>query len=184
MVRRLLAARLDVGLFARRAEVLDGFAALGARACTSIAEAVSGAETIISCLFNERQVEEALLGDGGLIEVAKPGAVLVSHTTIGPRLLSQVERAAAARGLSLLDAPVSGAPDDIDAGHLTILAGGEATAMRAMHAVGSLDEFARLGGAYLSKDVAAALSAAGEAGADAGLLARIIHDGPLPVLGG
>lgn len=142
MVRRLLAARLDVGLFARRAEVLDGFAALGARACTSIAEAVSGAETIISCLFNERQVEEVLLGEGGLVEAAKPGAVLVSHTTIGPRLLSRVERAAAARGLSLLDAPVSGAPDDIDAGQLTILAGGEAAtierALPALRAYGNV----------------------------------------------
>jgi 3-hydroxyisobutyrate dehydrogenase-like beta-hydroxyacid dehydrogenase len=248
MVRRLLAAQLDVRLYARRPEVRETFAAIGARPASSLAEAVSGAEVVISCLFNEHQVEEVLLGTDGLIRLAQPGTLLVSHTTIGLELLSQVELAAAAQGVSLLDAPVSGAPDDIDAGQLTILAGGEASAVdralpalqtygnvlrtggigtasrvklvnnllyavnaqtaaaaallgrqlgvetdalfaailhcsAASRAMGSMDEFVRRGGKYLSKDVAAALRAAGEAGADAGLLAAIAHDGPLPLTG-
>jgi 3-hydroxyisobutyrate dehydrogenase-like beta-hydroxyacid dehydrogenase len=252
MVRRLLAARLDVTLFARRPDVLETFAALGARTSASLAEAAGGAEIVISCLFNERQVEEVLLGADGLIACATPGAVLVNHTTIGPRLLARIEQASAARGLLLLDAPVSGAPDDIDAGQLTILAGGEPTAidralpalqaygnviptggigtatrvklinnllfavntqtaaaaallgqqlgietdalfagvlrcsaasraMQSMHATGSLEEFARLGGKYLSKDVSAALSAAAEAGANVSLLAAVVRGGPLPL---
>lgn len=252
MVRRLLDARLDVTLHARRPEVLDAFAALGARTSSSLAEAVGGAEIIISCLFDEPQVEHVLLGPGGLIALAQPGAVLVSHTTIGLQLLSQIERAAADRGLSLLDAPVSGAPGDIEAGQLTILVGGEAAAvdralpalqaygsvvptggigsasrvklvnnllfavnvqtaaaaallgrelgieesqlfagvlrcsaasraMASMDALGSLEEFARLGGKYLRKDVSAVLRAAADAGADPSLLAAIVRDGPLPL---
>jgi len=254
MVRRLLAAQLDVTLHARRPEVLDTFAALGARTSPSLAEVVGGAEIIISCLFDEPQVEQGLLGTDGVIGLAQPGTVLVSHTTIGLQLLSKVERAAADRGLLLLDAPVSGAPGDIEAGQLTILVGGEATAidralpalqaygnavptggvgsasrvklvnnllfavnsqtaaaaallgrelgiedsalfagllhcsaasraMASMDALGSLEEFARLGGKYLRKDVSAVLRAAADAGADPSLLASIVRDGPLPLTG-
>jgi 3-hydroxyisobutyrate dehydrogenase-like beta-hydroxyacid dehydrogenase len=129
MVRRLLAAGLDVSLYARRAEVRDEFAALGARSSAALADAVSGAPVIICCLFNEPQVEEVVLGPEGLVSLAAPGTVLVSHTTIGPRLLAEIEQAAAARGLLLLDAPVSGGADDIAAGQLTILAGGDDAAV-------------------------------------------------------
>lgn len=252
MVRRLLAAGLDVSLYARRPEVRDEFAALGARSCASLAEAVATAEVVICCLFNEAQADEVLLAPGGLIGLARPGTVLVNHTTIGPRLLDRIGQAAAARALLLLDAPVSGGTDDIAAGQLTILAGGDAAAidqarpalgaygdivptggigtatrvklvnnllftvntqtaaaagrlgeqlgieagvlftavlqcsgasraMQAMHASGSPAAFAQRGGKYTSKDVAAALAAAAEAGADPSLLAAIARDGPLPL---
>jgi 3-hydroxyisobutyrate dehydrogenase-like beta-hydroxyacid dehydrogenase len=255
MVRRLLEAGLDVTLYARRSEVLETFAALGARTSPSMSEAVGTAEIIIFCLFDERQVAEVLLGAGGVISLARPGTVLVSHTTIGLQLLSQLEQAAADHGLLLLDAPVSGAPGDIEAGELTILVGGGAAAidralpalraygnavptggvgtasrvklinnllfavnsqtaaaaallgrelgiedsalfagllncsaasraMQSMQAIGSLDEYARLGAKYLRKDVSAALRAAVGAGADPALLAAIVADGPLPLTEG
>jgi 3-hydroxyisobutyrate dehydrogenase-like beta-hydroxyacid dehydrogenase len=255
MVRRLLAARINVTLYARRPEIRAAFAALGARTAGAVGEAVASAGVVISCLFDERQVEEVLLGADGFIACAVPGTVLVSHTTIGLNVLARLEQAAADRGLFLLDAPVSGAPDDIDAGQLTILVGGETAAvdrarpalqsygsvvatggvgsasrvklvnnllfavnaqtaaaaallgqqlgvepdalfagilrcsassraMQAMLAAGSPGELARFGGKYLSKDVAAALRAAAEAGADASLLAGIAQDGPLPLTAG
>lgn len=252
MVRRLLGAGIEVTLYARRPEVGEAFAALGARSAGSVAEAVAAAQVVICCLFNEQQVEEVLLGAGGLIASAAPGTVLVNHTTVGLNVLAELERAAAGGGVLLLDAPVSGAPGDIDDGQLTILLGGEeaavdralpvlaaygnvvpaggvgsasrvklvnnllyavnaqtaaaaallaqqlgvetnalfagimrcsaaSRAMQSMLTLGSLDEFTKRGAPYLRKDVAAALRAAGEAGADAGLLAAVAKDGPLPL---
>ncbi|MBL7502039.1 NAD(P)-dependent oxidoreductase [Frankia sp. CNm7] len=125
MVQRLLRAGVDVTLHARRPEVRQTFTELGAHTTASLADAVKGAGVVISCLFNESQVEQALLAPDGLIALLEPGTVLVSHTTVGIRLLARVDEAATARGVSLLDAPVSGAPDDILAGRLTILAGGD-----------------------------------------------------------
>ncbi|WP_238436163.1 MULTISPECIES: NAD(P)-dependent oxidoreductase [unclassified Frankia] len=125
MVRRLLAAGVQVTLHARQAEVRKTFTELGARTTASLADAVKDAEVVVSCLFNESQVEDVLLGSDGLIALLEPGTVLVSHTTVELRLLARVDDAATTRGVSLLDAPVSGAPDDILAGRLTILAGGD-----------------------------------------------------------
>ncbi|KPM50804.1 hypothetical protein ACG83_37885 [Frankia sp. R43] len=125
MVERLLGAGVDVTLHARRPEVRETFAGLGARTTASLADAVKGASVVISCLFNESQVEDALLGPDGLISLLEPNAVLISHTTVGIRLLARLHEAATAHRVLLVDAPVSGAPDDILAGRLTILAGGD-----------------------------------------------------------
>ncbi|WP_091278823.1 MULTISPECIES: NAD(P)-dependent oxidoreductase [Parafrankia] len=136
MVQRLLGAGVEVTLHARRPEVRESFAALGARTTSSLADAVRGATVVVSCLFNEQQVEEVLLGTDGLVTLLEPGSVLVSHTTIGLKLLARLDEATTARGATLLDAPVSGAPDDILAGRLTILLGGEpAAAARATPAL-------------------------------------------------
>jgi 3-hydroxyisobutyrate dehydrogenase-like beta-hydroxyacid dehydrogenase len=112
-----------------------------------VGEAVAAGEVDICCLFNEHQVAEALLGADGLIATAAPGTVLVNHTTVGLNVLAKVEQAAADCGVLLLDAPVSGAPDDIDDGQLTILLGGDrAAAERALSSLQAYGNIVPTGG--------------------------------------
>lgn len=125
MVRLLLRAGAPLTVLARRPEARDEFAALGARTASTVAEAVDGAAVVIACLFDEPQLDEVVLGEGGLVEASAPGTVLVSHTTTGLVTLGRIEEAARERGQLLVDAPVSGAAEEIEGGRLTILAGGE-----------------------------------------------------------
>lgn len=155
MARLLVAAGAPVTILARREQVRDEFAALGARTVATVAEAVADACLICTCLFDETQLDEVLLGAGGVVDVAPPGAVLVSHTTTGPAVLDRIDEAARARGLGFVDAPVSGSADEIEAGKLTVLTGGEAGALDLAEPVvsiyGTVVRMGRVGAASRAK---------------------------------
>ncbi|MCV7231686.1 NAD(P)-dependent oxidoreductase [Mycobacterium branderi] len=121
MVRQLLQADRDVLVYARRDEVRDRLAKAGARLADSIGELAARSDVVISCLFSDQQLRAVAAGPHGLLANAKPGAVLVSHTTGNVSTLAEL--ANATRG-AILDAPVSGTADDIAAGNLTVLVGG------------------------------------------------------------
>jgi 3-hydroxyisobutyrate dehydrogenase-like beta-hydroxyacid dehydrogenase len=59
----------------------------------------------------------------------RPGAVVVVHTTGSPATVRALAEAGAARGVQLVDAPVSGAAEDIGEGHITVMLGGDAGAL-------------------------------------------------------
>lgn len=125
MARMLVAAGAPVTVFARRPEVRAEFARLGARTSGSMREAVAGASVVCVCLFDEVQLREVVLDSEGVLAGCARGTVLVCHTTTGLRTLGAIETAAAERGVRLVDAPVSGAADEIEDGRLTVIAGGE-----------------------------------------------------------
>ena len=68
------------------------------------------------------------LGDGGIISEARPGQILVDHSTVGPDTSKAIYAAAAAKGAFFLDAPISGGVERAADGTLTIMAGGDAEA--------------------------------------------------------
>ena len=119
MVERLAAAGYELVVYARRAETLDALAKLGVRSTTALAEAAAGADVLLLCVFSDEQLAEVA---GPLAAALPDGAVLASHVTGRASVL----RSLADRfpGISVVDAPVSGAPDDIRAGRLTVLLGG------------------------------------------------------------
>jgi 3-hydroxyisobutyrate dehydrogenase len=78
-----------------------------------------------------RDVEEVYFGPKSLIENAKPGCLLIDTTTSSPELARRIAAAAAARGLSALDAPVSGGDLGARNATLTIMVGGDAAAFDA-----------------------------------------------------
>lgn len=129
MVERLLAADVAVRVHARKAEVKRELADLGAVVADSMADAVKDAELCLLCLFSGAQVEEVALGDGGVLAELPAGAVLAVHTTVTPQTLDRLSAEAAGRGVSIVDAPISGTADAIRAGRLTVLFGGQAGAI-------------------------------------------------------
>jgi 2-hydroxy-3-oxopropionate reductase len=97
----------------------------GATAGTSPKDVASRNDLIITMLPNSPHVKKAVLGEGGVIEGAKPGSVLVDMSSIAPLASRGVAAELAKKGVEMLDAPVSGGePKAID-GTLAIMVGGK-----------------------------------------------------------
>jgi len=101
----------------------------GATAARSALDTLTGAEIVISMLPASRHVEGVYLGDDGLLADIPGGALVIDCSTIAPATARKVAEAAAARGLQMLDAPVSGGTAGAQAGTLTFIVGGEAEAL-------------------------------------------------------
>jgi len=116
--------------------VRERLAAAGAVPVESIAAATRDAGVVISCLFSDAQLLDVAGGADGLLAHAAPDAVVISHTTGTVSTLTGLA-AQFPSGPVLLDAPVSGSPDDIAAGRLTVLLGGpDAAVARARPVLG------------------------------------------------
>ena len=129
MARNLLNAGHSLSVFDLVASAVDELAAQGARAASSAADAVSTAEVVISMLPASRHVEGLYLGDAGLFSVIAPGSLVLECSTIAPEAARKVHLAASARGIALLDAPVSGGTAGAAAGTLTFMVGGDAATL-------------------------------------------------------
>lgn len=129
MARNLLNAGHSLSVFDLVASAVDELAAQGARAAGRAADAVSSAEVVISMLPASRHVEGLYLGDAGLLSVIAPGSLVLECSTIAPEAARKVHQAAAARGIALLDAPVSGGTAGAAAGTLTFMVGGDAATL-------------------------------------------------------
>jgi 3-hydroxyisobutyrate dehydrogenase-like beta-hydroxyacid dehydrogenase len=112
-------------VYARRAEVREQFARAGAPVVSTLADAARDADVVLVCVYSDSQVKDVALGSDGLIAAMAPGAILALHTTGSPATAKRLAEAGAARGVRVVDAPVSGGADDIMAGRLTILLGGD-----------------------------------------------------------
>lgn len=125
MVRHLIRAGHSLSVFARRAEVMQPFVADGARATTSPADAARDADFIFTNVTATADVEAILLGEHGVIESAKSGAVVCDFSTIDVNETRRFAAALARQEVDYLDCPVSGGTRAADAATLTILVGGK-----------------------------------------------------------
>lgn len=96
----------------------------GARPCQSVEEACQSCREIITMLPDGPQVRQVALGPGGIGESAAPGTLLVDMSSIAPGVSREVAAALAPRGITMLDAPVSGGESGAVQGTLAIMAGG------------------------------------------------------------
>ncbi len=103
----------------------DKLAAAGGLAAPSAAAAVEGAEVVITMLPASQHVEAAYLDEGGILDRATPGTLLIDCSTIAPESARKVAAAAQARGFAMLDAPVSGGTSGASAATLTFMVGGD-----------------------------------------------------------
>src|SRR5688572_7062719 len=84
MARNLLKRGHTVTVFARRAEAMAPLTSAGARGAASPAEVAAQSDVTITMVLDARAVEAVTLGAGGIIDGARPGSVVVDHSTIDP----------------------------------------------------------------------------------------------------
>ncbi|WP_343629790.1 3-hydroxyisobutyrate dehydrogenase [Roseateles sp.] len=118
-----------VSAFDLSAEALQKAREAGVTVAPSALAAVEGAAVVISMLPASRHVEGLYLGDGALMAAIPAGALVIDCSTIAPASAQRVAKAAADRGLAMLDAPVSGGVAGAAAGTLTFIVGGDAAAL-------------------------------------------------------
>lgn len=104
---------------------VHGLVDRGARGATSPREVGAACRYVITSLPSSPHVEEVLAGADGVMEGMAAGGTLIDMSTIDPGTTKRVAARAAARGLRMIDAPVSGAPPKARDGTLTIMVGGD-----------------------------------------------------------
>lgn len=108
---------------------LDAAVAAGAHAASSAHDTLADAEIVISMLPASRHVEALYLGEAGILAQIPEGALVIDCSTIAPASARKLAAEAQARGLAVLDAPVSGGTAGAAAGSLTFIVGGAAQAL-------------------------------------------------------
>ena len=126
MAANLLKAGFQVTVWNRTSGRADSLVAAGAVLAGSPREVAEVSEVTLSCVTNSPDVETVALGANGVIEGAPAGSVYIDCSTISPEVARRVAAALAAKGVSMLDAPVSGGDVGARAGTLAIMVGGEA----------------------------------------------------------
>ncbi len=97
-----------------------------ASALATPAELAAASDIVVSMVVDGAQVAEVMLGDGGVVEAARTDLLAVDMSTIGPVDARRIGAALGARGVHMLDAPVTGSSPRAEDGSLTIMVGGEA----------------------------------------------------------
>ncbi|MEU9963367.1 2-hydroxy-3-oxopropionate reductase [Streptomyces malaysiensis] len=126
MAANLVKAGHTVTGYNRSRPAIDKLVAAGGRGAGSVAEAVADAEVVITMVPADPQVEEVVLGEGGVLEHVKPGTLVIDMSSITPQTSIKVAAAAKEKGVRTLDAPVSGGEAGAIEAVLSIMVGGEA----------------------------------------------------------
>ncbi|NIA13529.1 MAG: 2-hydroxy-3-oxopropionate reductase [Nitrospiraceae bacterium] len=124
MALNLLKAGYELTVYDVNPEPVKEAGAAGASQSASSKEVAANSEVIITMLPNSPDVEKAVLGPGGVLEGAQPGAILVDMSSIAPLVAQKVSAAAVEHGVVMLDAPVSGGQPKAVDGTLSIMVGG------------------------------------------------------------
>ena len=115
----------EMGVYARRPESAKQLADAGARAFSTPAALAKECEVVFTMVTASHDVEQVVLGENGILHGARPGTVLVDMETIAPLTARSIATTLAARGIDMLDAPVSGGPMGAQNATLSIMAGGK-----------------------------------------------------------
>jgi len=145
MARNLMAAGFALRVYNRNPTRAAALAADGAQACGSAAEAARDAAFVVSMVADDEATREVMLGEAGVVSAAGPGAVIIDSSTNRPGRARVVARAAAARGVSYLDAPVTGSIVQAAGRELVFIVGGDPAAFEAARPVfDAMGKMARL----------------------------------------
>lgn len=125
MCLNLLKAGYRVAAHNRSRPARDAVAAAGAVVPGSARGVAEQSDIVITMLPDSPDVHGVVLGGGGVLEGLRPGGVVIDMSTISPAVTREIAAACRARGVSMLDAPVSGGDVGAAAGTLSIMVGGE-----------------------------------------------------------
>lgn len=125
MALNLLKAGHQLWVHARRPESMKPLATAGAVTCANPGEVAAHADVTFIMVSDTPDVEQVILGDSGIIHGAKAGSVVVDMSTISPTATKVMAEELRARGVEMLDAPVSGGDVGAINGTLSIMVGGK-----------------------------------------------------------
>ncbi len=124
MARNLMKAGYQLVVYNRSPGPMNELTAEGATAASNPREVAEQSNVVITMLPDSPQVQEVMTGENGVLAGAKANALVIDMSTISPVVTQQLARAAQARGVRMLDAPVSGGDVGAQQGTLSIMVGG------------------------------------------------------------
>jgi 3-hydroxyisobutyrate dehydrogenase len=130
MALNLTKAGHSLKVFNRTPSKLKPLTDAGAQPAATPADAAIGSEAIITMVSDTPDVEQVVLGDSGILQKASRGSVVVDMSTISPSATARMARQCEARGVDMLDAPVSGGERGAIEGTLSIMVGGHEEVFR------------------------------------------------------
>ena len=119
----------DVAVFDLNPDAVQRCTDVGGIAAASVADAVKDADVVLTSLPRPQDVETVALGSEGIEGHARPGTVYFDLTTNSPAVAREVAAQLQTRGITMLDAPVSGGVAGAEERTLTVMAGGDAAAL-------------------------------------------------------
>ncbi|NDJ55050.1 MAG: NAD(P)-dependent oxidoreductase [Chloroflexi bacterium] len=126
MAHNLLKAGFNLTVWNRSPERMTEFIDAGAQSAASAVDLAAQCDIIMICVSDTPDVEQVVLGDAGVIHGVKEGALVIDHSTISPQVTRQIAQQLNAKGVHMLDAPISGGSEGAAKGTLSIMIGGEA----------------------------------------------------------
>jgi 3-hydroxyisobutyrate dehydrogenase-like beta-hydroxyacid dehydrogenase len=124
LARRLHGAGWDIRAWNRSPQPAAEASKEGIAIAPSAASLVTDSDVILSSLANDEAVRSVYLDKGGVLSEAEPGTVILEMSTISPELSRSLHKKARTRGINFLDVAISGSTPAVDAGAITLLAGG------------------------------------------------------------
>ena len=128
MAGHLLDAGHEVAVWNRTASKGDELVARGARRADSPADAARNADVVVTCVSDTPDLVAVVLGDQGVIEGIRDGAVLLDCSTVSPSAEKELAEALAGNSVEVVDAPLSGGAEGAKNGVCTAFVGGSETA--------------------------------------------------------
>lgn len=125
MARRIVEAGHPTTLWARRPAALESFSDTAAAVADSPAKLAEASDLVCLCVVGDADVEEITGGEQGVFAGLASGGVIAVHSTVHPDTCRRLAAQAAAHGVSVIDAPVSGGGPAAAAGRLLVMVGGE-----------------------------------------------------------
>lgn len=125
MCRNILAAGFPLTVWNRTPARAGGLVSAGARAAATPAEAAAEADVVLTCLPTQVEVHDVLTRPDGILSGIKPAAAYVDTSTIDPNASVAMIALCAARGIAMIETPLSGGTVGAVAGTLTMMAGGD-----------------------------------------------------------
>jgi 3-hydroxyisobutyrate dehydrogenase len=139
MARHIAAAGHRLTIFPRSPPRVDKWradnTAVEVRVAASPAEAADGADAVVTCVGNDDDLADVVLGPHGVFSSLRRGAVFIDHTTVSARIARQINVEGRDKEVLCVDAPVTGGQAGAESGQLSVMCGGSAKAIEAARPV-------------------------------------------------
>ncbi len=125
MARNIMGGGFPLAVWNRTVSKGEPLLAAGATWAESVGQLAEQSDVVVTMVTDAAASETVICGEGGVLDHARPGTIIVDTSSIAPEMSRSIAARARLRGISMLDAPVTGNPKVAEAGKLGIMIGGE-----------------------------------------------------------